>query len=223
MTNHHKQSIIEHAERIVSELTEKGMELSDVAMVLDTARGNVRELAFERLRRIEAETGQLKLIVGDGPKQRASDRGAEDQTVLDLILRGPPATAVDLAQESKVGARISAILARLAKRGVVECHGKGPKALWGTKEAFLSELVHPTTSAETPPAPPPAPPPPAPPSLFDEGAAPEVPDFAPAPVAPPVAAKPVIPPAAPIPASPSGTRTRAPKVPTPPSPDADWK
>jgi hypothetical protein len=160
------------------------------------------------------------MIVGDGPKQRASDRFAEDQVVLDAIER-TPATAMALSTETKAGARIHAILARLLKKGLVCCSGKGPAAVWD-----LGPL-HPTKRKSTPPAPPAA----TPPASSQAAAAPppaasmEAPAAAPA---PPPAASMEAPAPATTPATPPKARRGAAAavpagpVPRPPSPDEDW-
>jgi hypothetical protein len=187
-----KQVVEENAKALVAGLIAQSMALAVIAAVLDEARSNVRDMAFERLRNIEAETGQLKLIVGEGPKQRASDRSAEDQAVLDIVQLGKPLTAVELAKEAKVGARIHAILSRLAKRRFIHSNSKGPKAVW---------LLGPPAER----APPPAAPPPTPPAA--------------APAAP-VPAAVVQAPAPPL-APPAVSRPRG-RTPTPPDPKEDW-
>jgi len=147
--------------------SEPDMTLTDVAGVLDAARADVRARLHDRLRKIEAETGQIKMFLDEGTKQSASDRMAEDQAVLDIVRRGREMTAVELGAESDMGARISAILARLAKRDLVQSSGKGPRAVWalGTAHPDYVTTAQPAISTDGPADPvasaEPVPPPPA--------------------------------------------------------------
>jgi hypothetical protein len=97
--------------------------------VVELVRSIVLAKVHERLRLIEVESGQLRILVGDGQPQRRSDRAVENHAVIQAILSGAT-TYKAILRDTKLGERLSPTLTRMKKAGQIFCLGKGSSAVY---------------------------------------------------------------------------------------------
>jgi len=105
--------------------------VGEVAEIFAEGSALVLEMARERLRLIDIETGQLQIVLGQGAPQRRSDRAAEDESVMVCLKQQPGSlTQHDIAMMTKLGARTAPTLQRLQRRDLVRAEGRGPASKW---------------------------------------------------------------------------------------------
>ncbi len=157
-----EQHLQKRATSMVENLKEE-FSLVDLATLFDEARRQVRSLAHERLRMIEAETGQLQIVIGKGPRQKKTDRVAEEETVVAYLMTltqdASHQSLQVIAADTKLGARTLPTLERLRKKKLVVSLGRGPGARWGvgkppeTKKKKRAKAIEPAAPSEEASAP----------------------------------------------------------------------
>lgn len=127
-----KRSPAEVADELIDRfIREERRSVGEVAEIFAEGSALVLEMARERLRLIEAETGQLQIVLGQGAPQRRSNRAAEDESLLTFLQKQTgPMTLQDIASKTKLGARTLPTLHRLQRRDLVRAEGRGPGSKW---------------------------------------------------------------------------------------------
>lgn len=131
-------------------IREERWSVGEVAEIFAEGSALVLEMARERLRLIDIETGQLQIVLGQGAPQRRSNRAAEEESLLVFLKQQTgPLTQQDIATMTRLGARTAPTLHRLQRRDLVRAEGRGPASKWWWNPV---PAVEPTAKKRQPPA-----------------------------------------------------------------------
>jgi hypothetical protein len=135
------------AEALVPMLEASGMGLEEIKALFKEGCAVIFQIAKERLRLIDLQSGQLKLLLDDEgrgvPKQHRADRAAEEQELHKFLasVGAVKMTLAAIAKETKLGQRALPTLKRLQAKELVTTEGNGRAAVWWALRGFIPTPV----------------------------------------------------------------------------------